>query len=122
MQLYNPSQVFDTEDDQNRELMLKAFGKNIKNLRTKKGLTQEQLAERAGINGKYLGEIERGEKCPSSITVYRIAKALGTSVSQILDDCPRIDKGLLKEIEKLCIGKKRKDIEKAIRILQVFFE
>jgi transcriptional regulator with XRE-family HTH domain len=120
METYNLQEIDNTEDY--KDLMLKVFGRNIRNLRDKKGWTQEMLGKKTGLCPKYIGEVERGEKCPSSITVYRIAKALGTSVSQILDDCPRIDKGLLKEIEKLCRGKKRKDIEKAIRILQVFFE
>lgn len=122
MQLYNHSYVFDAEDDQGRELMLKAFGKNIKNLRIKGGLTQEKLAERAGINGKYLGEIERGEKNPSAVVVYRISQALGVSVSEIFSDDPSISEDQIKEVERLFAGKKKKDIQKAIRILEVFFE
>lgn len=120
METYNLQEIGNAEDY--KDLMLKVFGKNIKNLRSKKGWTQEMLGEKTGLCPKFIGEVERGEKCPSAITVYRIAKALGTSVSQILDDCPRIDKGLLKEAERLFSGKKRKDIEKALRLLQVFFE
>lgn len=125
MQLYNPSQIFDTEDQEEyRYLMLEVFGRNIKNLRLKKKMTQEQVAERAGINHKYLGELERGEKCATALIVYKISKALGVSVCEILstNDCRCIDENLLKEAERLFEGKKRKDIQKAIRILGVFFE
>ena len=122
IEAYNFPQTDDTE--KYRELMIEIFGRNIKNLRIKKKLTQEKLSEKAEINHKYLGEIERGEKCPTALVVYKISKALGVSVCEILstDDCRCIDENLLKEAERLFAGKKRKDIEKAIKILEVYFE
>ena len=122
IEAYNPFQFDDTEGHKGQ--MLKVFGRNIKDLRLKKKLTQEKLSEKAEINHKYLGEIERGEKCPTALVVYTISKALGVSVCEILstDDCRCIDENLLKEAERLFAGKKRKDIEKAIKILEVYFE
>jgi transcriptional regulator with XRE-family HTH domain len=40
-------------------------GQNVRRLRTKKGLTQEQLAFEAKIDLTYVGGIERGERNPS---------------------------------------------------------
>lgn len=122
-QSYN---LLPTEEDdiEYKAPMVKIFGRNLKNLRIAKGLTQEQLGELAKVNYKYLGEIERGEKCPTAIVVYKISKALGCSVCEILstEDCRCIDENLLKEAEGLFVGKRRKDVEKAIKILEVFFE
>jgi transcriptional regulator with XRE-family HTH domain len=100
------------------------LGRNIKNLRIKKKLTQEQVGEFAGINPKYLGEIERGEKNPTAVVIYKLSKALGVLVPEILSDKkhPYINEDLLKEVERLFLGKGKKDIQKAIRILEVFFE
>lgn len=53
------------------------LGQSIKHFRTAAGLTQEQLAERCETTGDYLGEIERGEKWPSSETLEMLAGQLG---------------------------------------------
>lgn len=104
--------------------MIKVFGRNIKNLRVKMGLTQEQVSEMAGINPKYLGEIERGLKNPTALVIYKLTRSLGVPFCEIISigDCPRIAESSLKEIERLFEGKDRKDIQKAIKILEVFFE
>lgn len=122
MHKYNFSQMEDPEG--HRKLILKVFGRNIRNLRLRKKLTQEQVAEIAGIHPKYLGEVERGEKSPTALVVYKISKAIGASVSEILSDKghPTMSDDLLKEVERLFEGKEKKDIQKALRILEVFFE
>lgn len=57
---------------------------NIRNLRKKKSLTQERLAELANINTTYLGKIERGESSPTIDTLAKIAKALDMSILDLL--------------------------------------
>lgn len=57
---------------------------NIRNLRKKKSLTQERLAELANINTTYLGKIERGESSPTIDTLAKIAKALDMSLLDLL--------------------------------------
>ena len=52
------------------------IGNRIRQLRVKKGLSQEKLAELSELNTSYIGQVERGEKNPSVDTVYRIASAL----------------------------------------------
>lgn len=69
--------------DENSEKI--KFGKQVVRLRTEKGLSQEELAFRSGINRTYIGEIERGEKCPSLITINKIAKGLGVRNKLLMD-------------------------------------
>lgn len=61
------------------------FGRRITELRLKQGLSQENLAFQSGINRTYMGEIERGEKSPTIVTIAKIAKGLGLSIKQIMD-------------------------------------
>jgi len=52
------------------------FGKNVRLERQKKGLTQEELAFRAGVHRTYIGMIERGEKNITLINIAKICSAL----------------------------------------------
>lgn len=52
------------------------FGKHLRKLREKADLTQEELADRAGLHFTYIGQIERGLRNPSLINLEKIAKAL----------------------------------------------
>lgn len=61
------------------------FGLRVKELRTKQGLTQEQLSYQCEINRTYMGAVERGEKCPSLITITKIAKGLDISLKELFD-------------------------------------
>ncbi len=62
------------------------FGKIIKHLRTSMGLSQEELAYRAGVHRTYIGMIERAEKNISIENGYKIAKALNVSMSYIFSE------------------------------------
>lgn len=59
-------------------------GKNIRHLRRNRGLSQEQLAERADLHRVYVGQVERGEKCPSILTLEKIAQALEVETGELL--------------------------------------
>lgn len=61
----------------------KQFGVQIRELRNKLGLTQEQLAERARISVDFLSLIERGRNSPSFENLDTLADALNVSVSQL---------------------------------------
>ena len=63
----------------------------ILELRTKKGLSQEALAEIADIGVMYLGEIERGQKMPSLNILIKIIEALDVSADYLLRD--EVDSG-----------------------------
>jgi transcriptional regulator with XRE-family HTH domain len=60
-----------------------ALGKAVRQLREKRGLTQEQLAEAAGIVGTTISLIERGHANPTWATLSDIADALGASMVEI---------------------------------------
>ena len=55
------------------------FGKNVNRLRAAKGLTQEKLAEKAGLSARYLQSIEAGEYFPSLPALVRLNNALKAS-------------------------------------------
>jgi transcriptional regulator with XRE-family HTH domain len=57
----------------------KLFGERLRALRLGKGLTQEQLAVKAGVHSTYIGIIERGKQSVSLDIVERIAKALSVT-------------------------------------------
>ena len=61
------------------------IGEAIRFRRKSGGYTQERLAEQAGLNPKYLGEIERGEKIISIEALLRIAKAVKAPMSAFFD-------------------------------------
>lgn len=64
------------------ELRVK-FGDRVRLLRSDRGLTQEQLAERASISVDFLSLIERGKNSPSFDNLDDLADALGVSVAQL---------------------------------------
>lgn len=66
----------------------KILGDAIRVRRKKARLTQEKLAEKADLNPKYLGEIERGEKIISIEALMRIAKAVKAHVGTFFRNLP----------------------------------
>lgn len=62
------------------------LGKRIREARSEQNLTQQELAEKAGICGMYLGEIERGVKMPSMNSFIKIIEALNISADYVLRD------------------------------------
>lgn len=64
---------------------------NVYRARTRRGLTQAQLAERVGVRQPRIAEIERGDANPRLDTIARVAHALGISVSALLDESARQD-------------------------------
>lgn len=54
----------------------KILGKKIKELRKQKGYTQEQLAEKLGIDNKHLSKIEKGDHMPTYKVILKLADAL----------------------------------------------
>jgi transcriptional regulator with XRE-family HTH domain len=52
------------------------FGKRLRRIRLKRGLSQEKLAELAGLHTNYVGRIERGEQNVSLINIGKLARGL----------------------------------------------
>jgi ribosome-binding protein aMBF1 (putative translation factor) len=57
---------------------------NVRRLRAQRGLSQEALADRAGMHRTYLGSVERAERNVSIDNVCRLAWALGVDVRRLL--------------------------------------
>lgn len=77
----------DNFSDEAENLYLrKILSTNIRNLRAKYHLTQERLAENAEISLPYLSDIEHCKTWVSDKTLMKLAKALHTEPSQLLED------------------------------------
>jgi transcriptional regulator with XRE-family HTH domain len=61
-----------------------ALGRTIGQLRQKLGLSQEELADRAGIHRTYVSQLERGIKSPTLAVLIKIARALGIKPSRLV--------------------------------------
>jgi transcriptional regulator with XRE-family HTH domain len=60
------------------------FADNLRKMRIEKGLSQEALADLAGLHRTYIGSVERGERNISIDNIERLAKALGCRVTDLL--------------------------------------
>ena len=66
-----------------RDDLLVRFGKRVREVRRKRGLSQEALALESGLDRSYVGQVERGERNLSLKNIQKLAKALGASVAEI---------------------------------------
>ena len=62
----------------------RAIGKVIRNLRTERKMSQEELAEKIDSHQVYISEIERGLKIPSVPVLYSMAKAFGITLTDLI--------------------------------------
>ena len=62
---------------------LSGFGSHLRSLRTKAGMSQEELADKSGIHVTYLSSVERGLRNLSIRNVRRLAQALGVPTRQL---------------------------------------
>jgi transcriptional regulator with XRE-family HTH domain len=65
----------------------KFLGQRLRALRKQRRLSQERLGDRAGLSGKFIGEVERGEKSISIDSVYRVSVALQIPLREA---CPQL--------------------------------
>ena len=64
--------------------LVRLLGRNVRALRTQRGLSQEQLAFEAGMKRAYLSDLERGTRNPSVRALGRLAEALGVEPGDLL--------------------------------------
>lgn len=60
------------------------LGRRIREERQKLNLTQEKLSESINVSTTYIGQIERGERCPTLDTLIKISNSLGVSIDYLL--------------------------------------
>jgi transcriptional regulator with XRE-family HTH domain len=63
---------------------LRAFGKRVRELRRRRGLTQQVLADLADIHVNYVRMIERGEANPSLIVIHSLATVFGITGADMI--------------------------------------
>lgn len=61
------------------------MGARLRALRTERGMSQGRLGQAAGLSGKFIGEVERGEKSISLDSLYRVARAAGVRPVELTD-------------------------------------
>ena len=60
------------------------FGENLRQHRQALGISQEDLAEKAGLHRTYIGSVERGERNVSIDNMERLASAVEATIQQLL--------------------------------------
>lgn len=59
------------------------FGKKLQQIRKSRGLTQEKLAELAGVHEKHISKLELGTYKPSFATLNKVLKALDVKINDV---------------------------------------
>ena len=62
---------------------LQAMGQRIRALRTRKGWSQEQLADRSGLHRTYISSVEQGKRNLAALNLRGLARAFGISLSKL---------------------------------------
>lgn len=63
-----------------------AFARTLRRQRLRAGLTQERLAERAGVHPTYVSMVETTKKVPTLEVAQRLAKGLGVRLSKLIGE------------------------------------
>ena len=99
------------------------FGRNIRAVRDSLNISREILAERAGIDADYLGEIERGEKWPALWMTRAIARALGVPPAKFFefDEETEGDPNVIEKFQRILGGRTGEQQRQALRVLRALF-
>ena len=65
--------------------ILKNFGDKVRDFRKQRNLSQEELADKAGLHRTYIGMIERAEKNITLINIEKLAIALNVDIKQLFN-------------------------------------
>ena len=87
--------------------ILRHIGQNVKAARLKAGLTQECLAELAGIHWQTVSYVENGKFLFSIVTFVKISQALEMSPNRLLDGIPAPDTQRMEKIKKVMMRKRK---------------
>ena len=66
--------------------LLAALGLAVRSMRVERGLTQEDLAEHAGLHPRYVSDVERGRRNVSIINLDRMATALSVDLPALMTE------------------------------------
>lgn len=111
-------------DEQRKQITI-ATAQRIKSLRVQKNLSQEELAFRSGVNVVYYGQLERGLKCPTVDTLYKLSKGLEVPLPELLrfEDEVLLDAKIKNnQVEWLMQKVPNKKVNQVIKILESVVE
>lgn len=75
-------------------VLLRALGHAIRQVREDRNLSQERLAELAGLHRTYISSVEQGRRNLSIENIHKIARAMGVSMTELIQLCEdRLDEG-----------------------------
>ena len=60
------------------------LGQNLKRIRTKKGISQGDIARTLEVNKSYVSNVENGKANPTLATIAKLARAIGASVGELM--------------------------------------
>ena len=104
----------------------KFLGQRLRALRKQHGLSQERLGDRAGLSGKFIGEVERGEKSISVDSLYHVSVALDIPMRELTavraEKPAAVTSEDAEKIFALVTNRRRPDdIRRAYKVLQAMF-
>ena len=74
------------EEEANPNLLLRALGQRVRELRAGQGYSQEAFADKCGVHRTFMGTVERGESNLSFQNIAKVATTLGVSLSTLFLD------------------------------------
>lgn len=104
----------------------KVIGERIRNLRTEKGLSQEDLAHLSSLHSTYIGQLERGEKNATLVSIEKIASALEVTFEELFRFIKPVKDNkelfILSQIVNRLQARDIKDQETVLKLLDLIFE
>jgi transcriptional regulator with XRE-family HTH domain len=100
----------------------KFLGQRLRALRKQRGLSQERLGRKSGLSGKFIGEVERGEKSISIDSLYHVTVALEVPLRHLTDVRPGRAAVPSEDAEKLfalvCAHRRPTDVRRALQVVR----
>ena len=105
----------------------KFLGQRLRELRKQRGFSQQRLGGSSSLSGKFIGEVERGEKSISIDSLYKVSVALQVSLRQLTDIRPSrravVPSEEAEKIFALVSGRQRTtDVRRAYEVLRAMLE
>lgn len=102
------------------------LGRRLRDLRTREGLTQQDMGELTGMAVEGVGRIERGTQEPRFATLYRFSRALRVTLAELLDfdrlPAPTTHRADVEAVARLLDGKSPSKVAKVTAILELIFD
>lgn len=105
--------------------VFRLIGARVRSIRKVKGLTQEQLAEKASTSHSYIGDLERGERNVTLQSLYKISEALDVGFFELFQYGEFVEveekSQIVWKIIELLVDRTDEEQQKALNILKEIF-